>query len=240
MKKPLLFIVFITFIISSCTKDATKALQTIEVSFENLFGDENLKFNKRYQTLEGSELEITKFNYYISNIELEKTDGNSWKEEQSYRLLRVNDDENNHIIKFNINNVPEGTYHKIRFSVGVDPTMNFSGSQEGDLDPVLGMFWTWKTGYIFFKTEGFYYVNDSRDAGLIYHIGGDESYRTVELDLNNSNKIEIVADLQKLFGGFQGASITLDNSDDKNDIMGGSLAPKVAENYVQMFSIKNN
>jgi hypothetical protein len=43
---------------------------------------------------------------------------------------------------------------KIRFTIGVDSEANTGGVHTGDLDPMLGMFWTWNTGYIDARLEG--------------------------------------------------------------------------------------
>ena len=43
---------------------------------------------------------------------------------------------------------------RISFVVGVDSLANTGGVQGGDLDPMLGMFWTWNTGYVYARLEG--------------------------------------------------------------------------------------
>ena len=42
----------------------------------------------------------------------------------------------------------------IRFNIGVDSQANAGGVHTGDLDPMLGMFWTWNTGYIDARLKG--------------------------------------------------------------------------------------
>ena len=42
----------------------------------------------------------------------------------------------------------------ISFDIGVDSTASTGGVHTGDLDPMLGMFWTWNTGYIDARLEG--------------------------------------------------------------------------------------
>lgn len=236
MKKIIFLVLIVALIAMTCEKETPNI--HIEVSFENTFANEALIFHKRYKTLEGTELELTKLQYYISNIELERADGTTWKETNSYHIIRAYQEGSNHIDNFTLKDVPIGDYQKIRFSLGVDSLANYHGTQKGTLNPSYGMFWIWKTGYIFFKMEGFYVKNNKREAGLIYHIGGDEAYKTYEFEISNHHKIAIVAELQKLFGGFEGASITLDNTEDKNDIMGGPLVTKVAKNYEHIFRIK--
>ncbi len=54
----------------------------------------------------------------------------------------------------------------------MDSARNCSGIQSGALDPVNGMFWTWNTGYIFFKLEGRAAASHSTGNTIEYHIGG--------------------------------------------------------------------
>lgn len=236
MKQLIFLALIIASLSTTCEKESSHT--DIEVFFEHLFAGKVLVFNKRYKTLQGTELELTKLQYYISNIELEKADGTIWKEDKSYHIIRAYQEGSNHIDKFTLKDVPIEKYQKIRFSLGVDSLQNYHGTQKGVLNPSYGMFWIWKTGYVFFKMEGFYIKDNKREAGLIYHIGGVKAYKTYEFEITNYNKVEIAVELQKFFGGFEGASITLDNTDGKNDIMGGALTPKVADNYAKIFRIQ--
>ena len=58
-----------------------------------------------------------------------------------------------------LKNIPAGDYNQITFTIGVDSlrsTMDVS-KRPGVLDPAQGhdgMYWTWNSGYIFFKMEG--------------------------------------------------------------------------------------
>lgn len=106
-------------------------------------------------------------NYYISNVKLKKSDGSWWSENESYHLVKVDD---NTVPEVKIKNVPNGGYTEIAYKVGVDSTRNVSGAQTGALDPSHGMFWNWNTGYIFIKAEGV--SPDSQNGGFSYHLGG--------------------------------------------------------------------
>jgi hypothetical protein len=80
-----------------------------------------------------------------------------------------------------------GTIRQIRFLLGVDSLANVSGAQTGALDPLNDMFWTWNSGYIFFKLEG-----ESPQSGadlhrIEHHLGGFRSGQSIatwiQLDL---------------------------------------------------------
>jgi hypothetical protein len=76
--------------------------------------------------------------------------------------------------------IPAGTYRTLRFRLGVDSIDNCSGAQTGALDPANDMFWTWNSGYIFFKLEG---TSDSSNADLNrieYHLGGYKSEQAIQ------------------------------------------------------------
>lgn len=85
-------------------------------------------------------------------------------------------------------NVPAGTYRTIRFRLGVDSADNCSGAQAGALDPANDMFWTWNSGYIFFKLEG---TSDSSQADLNrieYHLGGYKSEQDIQTTIELMNE----------------------------------------------------
>jgi hypothetical protein len=60
----------------------------------------------------------------------------------------------------------------ISFQLGIDSTTNVSGALGGDLDPVLGMYWAWQSGYINFKLEGSSPLCPTRHHAFQYHLGG--------------------------------------------------------------------
>jgi hypothetical protein len=101
--------------------------------------------------------------------------------------------------------IPDGHYTSLEFNLGVDSLHNHSGDQAGDLDPMYGMIWTWNTGYIFFKHEGYFTSSTSgTEQPLIYHYGTDRALVPVSLPLNlhvdkNSSVINLQFDLNKLY-----------------------------------------
>ena len=43
---------------------------------------------------------------------------------------------------------------------------------EGDLDPIKGMYWEWRTGYIDLKVEGNSPASNERKNDVFFHLGG--------------------------------------------------------------------
>lgn len=141
--------------------------------------------------------------------------------------------------------VPGGTFNKIYFTLGVDSILNCSGAQEGALDPLNGMFWTWNSGYIFFKLEG---VSPSSAADLNrieHHIGGytgpNKAGREIELTLpapfkvreNEKQRVNIRLDMDRYWRSVNDIRIAATPL-----LMSpGELAKRSADNFAAMFSI---
>lgn len=113
---------------------------------------------------------VTKLNFYISNVMLQKQDGSWYTEPESYHLIKYVDAKRS----FTISNLPEGNYKAMKFLIGVDSLRNVSGSQTGDLAQNQDMFWDWNTGYIFFKLEGAFSSSVSPMQDFAIHVGGFE------------------------------------------------------------------
>jgi hypothetical protein len=181
MFKNQLFFVSILFItlFSACVKDTIVKKEEeiipsiiksqIEVNFRALVNGKDLVPKTKWYNNSSDEVyTVTKFNYYISNIKLIDVNGKMFVEPESYHLIQHTDGIN----KLTIKEVPEGTYTKIEFLIGVDSARNVSGAQKGALDPANVMFWEWKTGYIFFKLEGSYASATTNEMEYAIHAGG--------------------------------------------------------------------
>ena len=243
----LLLLMFSSLTGKSQSNTALPAILQLHIT--NKFGEEEMKLDQVYTNFHGDKIILTKFKYYISNIELIKKDGTIWKQPQSYHLIEVNE-ETSATTEINLQGIPPGEYHQIAFAIGVDSISNHSGKQEGALDPDYGMFWMWETGYVFFKTEGMYQTPAGSKGAMVYHVGRDHCYKKISLTIpakklqfspNTKNQLQVTADIKKLFGGFPGAAIDLKSPPDNSSIsvMSGEKAAKVANNYAQMFSIGN-
>lgn len=250
MKKIVIKLAMITALaitVSSCKKDeATPAPVpkegTVLLEFNNKVGSDNLKMDgTMYKNQNGDDFTVTKFNYYISNIKLNNTDGSSYAETESYHLL---EQETPASLNFSVAKVPAGTYKSITFTIGVDSLRNVSGAQTGALDPAKGMFWSWSSGYIMLKMEGTSPQSSQAGNILRIHVGGfsgaNNTVKTITLNLPNNilvngdeNHIHLNADVLKLFGttnliSFSSTSVIH---------MPGIEAKKIADNYTSMFSV---
>ena len=72
-------------------------------------------------------------------------------------------------------------WDSIHFIVGVDSATQLKGAQGGDLDPMHGMYWSWRSGYINFKCEGVSSSCPSRNNAFMFHIGGFQApFNTIQ------------------------------------------------------------
>jgi hypothetical protein len=139
-----------------------------------------------------------------------------------------------------------GQVKTLRFWIGVDSARNVSGVQTGALDPANGMFWTWNSGYIFAKLEGRSFVSTAPLQAVTYHIGGfrtgQNALRQVSIPFSTSlpitagSRFNIIlqADALKWFTDAANISIATEST----TMEPGALALKIANNYANMFSLK--
>lgn len=220
-------------------KTKTGAGQII-LHFQNKVNERPLLLNDSsnvYYNANGDDFYVTTFKYYISNIVLTKTNGDTVQMPESYFLVNAADPSSSTQM---LTNVPAGKYKAISFLIGVDSLRNFAGAQSGCLDPAKGMFWSWKTGYIFVKMEGVSSKSASRRNRLTFHIGGatdpDNTIREFSQDLPARLKIKNnrVSDMNI---DVNAAALFMGNStvkfSDLSHTMGGPKSVIVADNYAR-------
>lgn len=160
------------------------ATGTLNLPISHLFmnGSINLPFylNTNYLTPLGDSIKVSELSYYLTNVSLLNA-SNVWVNLGNYDLVDVTDAASMNIT---LNNVPAGIYSKVRFLIGVDSLANSTGVHEGELSPAFGMYWTWATGYVFFRMKG----RCSGNRSLTFDIGGDNNLAQVELSLANYKK----------------------------------------------------
>lgn len=220
---------------------------SLKLSFENMFGTEALSFGKNYVNLNGDTVKISKLNYYISNIVVTKDDNSTFTESNSYHLVKHSASGTGIIT---LNEVPTGAYKSIKFMLGVDSARNVSGAQSGDLDPVVAadMFWTWSSGYVFFKLEGTSPKSADVNKALEYHIGGhggvNKAQRSFDLSFNGTTAnvsssttphLHLKVDVNQVFT----APVALDLSVDYRVLSPGGRSKKIADNYSDLISFKS-
>lgn len=252
--KVLAFVVLSGTIFFSCRKDDEALPPTVTDPGNNTSTGLVVVFDPRvnnlplitgtewYTNSSGDSFTVTKFNYYISNVKLKKSDGTFFIEPESYHLIKHVEGKK----LFVLSTIPVGEYTDIEFMIGVDSLRNISGAQNGDLDPAHQMFWDWNSGYIFYKLEGFFKtqtISGINEYGL--HIGlfspDDTTQKTCKLifpepvKITGTNlaqlvlkvKVEEVFDTPRQLG-----------FDAYDQDPGPATLRRMAENYKDMFVVK--
>ncbi|MCP9770656.1 hypothetical protein EGI22_22345 [Lacihabitans sp. LS3-19] len=225
----------------------------LSMYFENMVGTEPITLGtKTYTSGAGEDFTITTLNYFISNISIKKRDGTELKFADQYFLVKETDENSKTIT---LKDVPAGDYSSISFMVGVDSAKSVSdvSQRTGVLDPASygtdNMYWSWNSGYIFFKMEGTSTKSTGAGNGYKLHIGGfggmsaktANNLRTITLPFgtdaaqvrkNIAPEIHLGIDVLKVFG----SNVKIA---DKNEIMNPTLGIPVADNYKNMFDVEH-
>ncbi len=167
-------------------------------SFSYNFKGQKLAFGtQNYINLAGDTFNIEQLKHYFSNLTLIKSNGEKVNM-GNYHLL---DAQIPGTCNFTIQNIPAGNYTGITFLIGVDSLRNYSGVQEGALDPAWQMFWTWNTGYVFFRING----RTSLNKTYAFDIGGSNNLLKYSFGLTgfklktNEPKFSIAIDINEMF-----------------------------------------
>ena len=245
---------------SSCKKEESGLTGTGPVTFhfDNRFRTDDLVLGSTYTTANGEQLTPTTFNYFVSNFILVKGDGSEYvvPKDECYHLVREGVDST---YELELENVPAGEYTGLKFIVGVDSAKSTApvGERTGDLDiagAASDMYWTWNSGYIFYKLEGTSpqapYDSMMGAALMFYHMGGYGGYSSTTV--NNIRKISLTSTTTALVGKdhhpefhifadvdavFAGPTV-IKIADHPGD-MSTSFSPTISANYVDMFTINH-
>jgi hypothetical protein len=243
-------------------------LYLLTIHFSFFVGAQPLRLSTAYYKNQfGESFSVQQCKYYISAIRVTSADGTTQTLFAGSHLVDAADSSTLTLqiptssdqitaIRFII-----GVRTGVDSGTGVDSAANTNGVQTGDLDPMLGMFWTWNTGYIYARLEG---TSDSAHAPahrFTWDVGGyrpgANATREITLSLPAANMpaaevqsssasaplpppagassraLEIRADLLRWFDGRH--PIHLAQSPICHQP--GPLAMQLADNYATMFSI---
>jgi hypothetical protein len=171
---------------------------------------------------------------------LVKEDGTEYKL-NNYDLIDEFDKANFSTIE--AGNIPGGHYTKLKFYVGLDKIRNHEGAQDGDLDPLYNMIWTWNTGYIFLKHEGQLITPTNDTVVMQYHIATDEALRKIELPIHltvtgNPIQLNIQFDLNKIYNA-PVVDINVQPIMHSTGASDKAILNAVADNYTDAFTFVN-
>lgn len=160
---------FFALILTLNSLSQSPELKEVKLSFNPaihgnsvVINHESIPASKRKETA------ISNFKWYISNVTLLHHGKAVFSEINSVHLMDVSKTLKPEISLSIPNDI---AFDQVSFFLGLDSMINVSGNMEGDLDPTLGMYWTWQSGYIHFKLEG----NTKEGKDFSYHLGGYRS-----------------------------------------------------------------
>jgi hypothetical protein len=229
----------------SCQKEAKDNLDEkgqLVLQFSHYAKDEVLNFTDDYVNAHGESYTVDGFRYYVHDIKLVNDKNETVVASADYYLVNEELSDSKTIAV----DVPAGKYKSITWLLGVDSARNVSGAQTGALDPGLGMFWTWTSGYIMAKLEGHSPASTMGGQAFTYHVGGFKvpyvTARTISLpfsqdvalEANTSITVAVKADIDTWFSRVHPISIATTPACHSP----GQLANDLADNYAGMFSIK--
>jgi hypothetical protein len=215
---------------------------TLIIQFRAYVHGEPLLMNKKYQNPFGETFEISRFRFYAGRIAPVYSDtGFKTNISSAYHLIDFSDSSST---RFELA-VAGGICNGIQFLVGVDSIDQVLGAQSG-LDPVKGMFWTWNSGYLSFKIEGYSPLSTQPAHLIAYHIGGYRyAYNTVwnvklystndasfRITKRNRMMVEIGIDLDYFFDG----TTPLHIKETPSCTTTGEMARKLSGNFIGSFT----
>lgn len=241
IKLPLVVVVLLVMtLVLVSFKSIKRKRGTVQITFTHSIEGGSLILDSAFYTNGlGQEFSVSKFRYYIGNIELNNSSGKNFKSSEYYLI-----DEETVLSKLiNLKEIPIGAYDELSFIIGVDSIHNCNGAQSGALDPLNAMFWSWNTGYIYLKFEGNSKACSTPQNFFEYHIGGyqypNNSARTVSIPLkpliiskDKTAKIDLKVDLGEVLKNPNPIDFA------KTPVVTGTKnAQLVADNYSRMFSL---
>ncbi|OYU83807.1 MAG: hypothetical protein CFE24_09595 [Flavobacterium sp. BFFFF2] len=170
------------------------------ILFKPTFNNQELVLEKgSYFTNNNDTISVTHFKFYISNLRVEFENGSNFADPEKVHLVDAEWPES---MELKLHEVPNLKVKKVIFQVGIDSVTNVSTHFEGDLDPKLGMYWAWNSGYINMKLEGKSNSCTSLKKDFQFHIGGylpkQNALQTVQIPVQDqANSIEIKVDISE-------------------------------------------
>ncbi len=235
MKRILAFSLFAILAFSCCKDDDIDCCTTpvdgsLELNFTTQTQNGNMILFQDFDLNDGTQLNVNKLQFYISDIRLLK--GNEEVKISEVELVSFKSHSNPTTAasgeSFNFADIPAGTYTGVKFGIGVDSELNANDPTFYNglgTDHILGSgidYWSGWNSYIFTKIEGFFDRNSNGTAGggdpeeeITYHTGTNELYRekTISADIDiaegGSFTLPLVVDMDKIFNS--AASVDIPN-----------------------------
>jgi hypothetical protein len=161
--KTILFIIFTVFLCASFVPKKKRGL-----TFTPTFQRNIIQLDRDYYRYEDT-IRFSSLKFYISNIKLHKGKSKTYCFPKQFHLIDLSSPASLRILS---QKVKKSNWDSVSFTLGIDSITNSAGALGGDLDPTNGMYWTWQSGYINTKIEGFSSQCPTRKNKFQFHLGG--------------------------------------------------------------------
>lgn len=244
MKRNLILSILSVALLFSCKKETTTNTVKSEpkdgqlnIVFNNMVGNQPLVLNQmNYTNAAGNAYSATLLKYYVSNIQLHKKGGSNVSL-SNYELIDAADAESCKVLT---KTLEKGDYDSMTFYIGIDGDRNHNGAQDGDLDVSNGMFWTWNTGYIFFKHEGTYKNSSNQNKSIIFHYATDDAFTKVtlpiQLNIDGNKTMHLKFDLNSVYTSPVNIDFNVDNNRQSSSSADATWMANLKSNFGDAFS----
>lgn len=179
--------IFLSFLVLLFTRSPLQA-QKIGASFDSgiiqlqiqptLNNQQLVLGQKVFVPLLNDSVQINRLRFYLSGMSFSNASDNQEIIKQQFFLIDLEDSTS---LRRQLLLETISQWDSIHFKVGVDSAAQLKGAQGGDLDPMHGMYWSWRSGYINFKCEGISSICPGRNNAFMFHIGGFQApFNTIQ------------------------------------------------------------
>lgn len=178
-----------------------QAQDSLRIRFQLFIGNEPVEWGKKYVSSKADTFSIQTCKVYLSKFAITYQNKALEQIPNSFYLLDFSEPNTSEIFLPISKNLP---IKSVSYCIGIDSLSNTSGAQSGALDPTLGMYWSWQSGYINWKIEGTSPSAKTRKNSFQFHIGGylppNLALRTVAFEpQKGTNNYVVRIQLDELF-----------------------------------------
>ncbi len=220
----------------------TSVAVTLNVRVAARFNDAPLVLDSLVNTTAaGQAVSVTRLDFLLSNFALHEAGGGWTERTNTFAYVSVREGRTT----FSVENVPAGSYDRIRFHVGLEPAINHSDPAKfpaaHPLNAVLnGLHWNWQGGYVFLAMEGRWRLPDGSLGGYSHHIANDARLMTVSLpvalSLPRDAALDLALHVDRIWSGKSAIKLSPE-AVSTHSREGDVLAAQLAENIQAAFAV---
>lgn len=146
-----------------------QAQDSLRIQFQLYNDNEPTEWGKKYISSNADTFAINSCKAYFSKFTITYENKEIVQVPNSYFLVEFSE---SNTAKIALPISPNKAIKAISFTIGIDSATNTAGLLSGALSPMLGMYWSWQSGYINWKIEGTSPSVKTRKNAFQFHIGG--------------------------------------------------------------------